>query len=83
VTASADGTARLWDAEGAAELHVLSGHGDWLNDAAWDGAGTRVATASWDGTARIWDAGTGKELVILVGHTQGVLDVAWMSQERG
>ncbi|MCB8927747.1 MAG: hypothetical protein H6652_19200 [Ardenticatenaceae bacterium] len=53
VTASADGTARLWDGEGGL-LTVLEGHTDWVLSAAFSPDGTRIVTASADGTARLW-----------------------------
>ena len=56
VTASADKTARIWDARTGAQLAVLSGHGDSVNSAAYSPDGTRIVTASDDKTARIWDA---------------------------
>jgi WD40 repeat protein/serine/threonine protein kinase len=58
VTASEDGTARLWDA-GGAHLHTLSGHTGRVLAARFSPDGSRVATASFDTTARIWDAGSG------------------------
>jgi WD40 repeat protein len=54
VTASADKTARVWDAVTGAALTVLSGHTNWVNSAAISADGSRVLTASLDQTARIW-----------------------------
>src|SRR5262249_49881058 len=51
VTASADGTARIWSADGA-ELAILKGHTHTVYSAAWSPDGQRVVTASADGTAR-------------------------------
>ncbi len=42
-----------------AQLVVLSGHGGYVNSAAYSPDGTRIVTASDDKTARIWDARTG------------------------
>src|SRR5262249_5136533 len=58
VTASEDGTARLWDARGA-HLHTLSGHTGRVLSARFSPDGSRVATASYDTTARSWDASAG------------------------
>src|SRR5262249_30170985 len=63
VTASWDGTARIWDAESGREIAVLKGH--MLSSAAFSGDGKRVVTASWDGTTRIWDAESGTEIAVL------------------
>ena len=56
VTASSDGTARIWDAETGAVLRTLEGHDDDVYCSAFSPDGARVVTASVDETARIWDA---------------------------
>ena len=56
VTASADKTARIWDAATAKEIAVLRGHEGAVNSAAFSPDGSRIVTASADKTARIWDA---------------------------
>ena len=58
-------------------LAIMSGHIDWVNQAAWDADGNRVLTASNDGTARMWDAASGTELAVLIGHTDWVNQAAW------
>ena len=65
VTASRDGTGRLWNAASGAELACLR-HNDEVWGAAFSAAGVRVVTASWDKTARVWDAASGAELARLV-----------------
>ena len=72
ITASYDGTAKVWDAASGVELLRLSGHGDHVNSAAFSPDGRRIVTASDDKTARIWDASTAQELMQLSGHTLGV-----------
>ncbi|WP_437734532.1 nSTAND1 domain-containing NTPase [Sorangium sp. So ce1335] len=68
VTASWDGTARVWSADGTGEPLVLRGHRDQVRSAEFSNDGKRIVTASWDGTARVWSAdGTGEPLV-LRGH---------------
>ena len=54
VTASLDGTARVWDVETGDATAVLRS-GDALYAAAFDGSGRRLVTASRDGTARLWE----------------------------
>ena len=44
-TAAWDLTARLWDLETGEALRTFSGHRGWLEDVAFDHAGTRLATA--------------------------------------
>ena len=56
MTASRDGTARIWDAASAKEMAVLRGHEGRVNSAAFRPDGSRIVPASGDNTARIWDA---------------------------
>jgi dipeptidyl aminopeptidase/acylaminoacyl peptidase len=72
VTASFDGTARLWDAADGALLATFKGHTGEVYSAAFSPDGRRVVTASDDETARLWDAADGALLAILAGHTGAV-----------
>jgi WD40 repeat protein len=65
VTASHDGTARVWDARTGIQLQVLTGHTSGVRTAAFSPDGSQILTASSDGTARIWDGRTGSQLLIL------------------
>jgi WD40 repeat protein len=64
-SAGADGTARIWHADGGAGPVVLRGHTDQVWQVAWEGSGERVVTASDDGTARVWDTTSGNQLAQL------------------
>jgi WD40 repeat protein len=77
VTASADKTARLWDAETGKPIAVLTGHEDMVFSAAFSADGTRIVTASKDNTARLWDAKTGRQILVLSGHTDLVAGAAF------
>jgi WD40 repeat protein len=77
VSASADGTARIWDARTGLQLRTLSGHQNSVFSAAFSPDGARVATASADRTVRIWDAASGALLKVLAGHGAGVFTAAW------
>jgi WD40 repeat protein/serine/threonine protein kinase len=70
LTASEDGTARLWDLAGN-QLAVFKGHDGNVLQARFSLDGQRVLTASQDGTARLWDL-TGKQLVVFEGHKGNV-----------
>jgi WD40 repeat protein len=72
VTASDDGTARIWDVRTRVGL-ALEGHTEPVNFAIFSGDGRSVVTASNDRTARIWDVRTGKQKAVLGGHTSRVL----------
>ena len=78
VTASSDGTARLWDAKTGASLLTLKGHTNWVRAASFSPDGSRVVTASDDGTARLWDAKTGLPLITWADH-QGAVNAAAFS----
>jgi len=77
VTASLDGTARIWDAATRAELVKLKGHSGVVLSACFDCTGRRVMTSGEDGTARLWDASSGQELVKLKGHSGVVWSAAF------
>ncbi|MCB9898547.1 MAG: serine/threonine protein kinase [Planctomycetes bacterium] len=77
VTASGDGTARVWNADGSGEPLVLRGHEDMVFSAAWSPDGTRLVTASRDGTARVWNADGSGEPLVLRGHKDWVRSATW------
>ncbi len=62
VTASEDGTGRVWD--GSSLVYILR-HGpngeadDWVESATFSQDGSRILTAGSDGTAKVWSAKTG------------------------
>ncbi len=79
VTASDDGTARVWDLSGPRPAAtVLEGHTDWVRAAAFSPDGGRVVTASADRTARVWDlSGPRPAATVLEGHTDWVRAAAF------
>ncbi len=78
LTASKDGTARLWSVSAAGDrdpgelLHVLR-HAGPVTEACFDGAGELVLTTSDDHTARIWSARTGEPVGEPFVHPAAVL----------
>jgi len=78
VTASSDGTARIWNAVTGQEVHTLNGHSGYVTSAAYRPDGQFIVTASLDGTARIWNAATGEQVLPpLSGHTGRVRSAAY------
>ena len=72
LSASDDGTVRLWDLETGAELRCFRGHSQFVHAVAFLPDGKRLVSGSRDRTVRIWDAETGEELQRLTGHRDSV-----------
>ena len=70
LTASADNTAKLWDAA-SGKLIVSFGHQDTVRWAGFSSDGARILTASADKTAKLWDAATPVELARQVKESGG------------
>lgn len=81
VTASDDGTARVWDTGTRKSLAVLKGHMPVM-DAEFSPDGRRVVTASADGTARLWDSASGQLLTVLRGHVGAVKTAVFSGDGR-
>lgn len=75
-TASWDGTARLWSAEGE-ELHVLHGHSSGISSVHFSPDGKQVLTTSYDRSARLWSTDTGALLHGLYGHQNDILQACF------
>ncbi|MCZ6689788.1 MAG: protein kinase [Planctomycetota bacterium] len=82
VTASADGTARVWDAVTGQEISVLRGHGGNVVAASFCDDGQQVVTASSDKTARVWNAESGIQLAVLRGHEEAVQQASFSLDGR-
>ena len=76
VTASADKTSRIWDANTGTELRILIGHNDRVWSTRYSPGGQRIVTGSLDKTAKVWDTKTGQELMTLTGHDGRVMSAA-------
>jgi len=59
VTASGDGTIRVWDTESGKELRSMKGYGISV---AFSPDGTKIVTAGGQENVQIWDANSGKQL---------------------
>lgn len=65
VTASDDGSARVWDGATGRLLATLPvGVDDAVAEAAFSADGARIVTTSGNDAARVWDATTGRELAV-------------------
>jgi len=72
VTASFDGTARVWDAASGRPVGEPLRHAHWVWAASFSPDGRRVVTASADRTARVWDAASGRPVGKPLRHAGGV-----------
>ncbi len=72
VTASADGTARVWHATNGDPITPGLRHEGEVNCAEFSPDGQSVVTGSADKTARIWDAASGALKQELRGHSSGI-----------
>jgi WD40 repeat protein len=79
LTASWDGTARLWDISTKAEIRSYR-HDGRVNSGTFSANGGLILTASSDRTASIWETTTGKELTRLIGH-DGPINLAEFSPD--
>jgi WD40 repeat protein/DNA-binding SARP family transcriptional activator len=76
VTASKDGTARVWDAFTGAERMTLRGHAGPVTAVAFSPDGTRIVTGGDDATLRVWDTADGRERLTLAGHQRTIRRLA-------
>jgi WD40 repeat protein len=65
VTASDDGTAKIWDGQTYKPRATLAGHSQCINEFAFAPDGRWLATASCDGTVKLWDMTSYRELATL------------------
>ncbi len=77
LSASADGTGRIWDLQSGLLRLELRGHPEWVNSAAYSRDGRFIVTASMDHTARVWNADSGRLLATLTGHKDWIRSAAF------
>lgn len=71
ISASRDGTLRLWDYQTGVCLKVLESHRGWVRCVHYDSS--RLVSAGQDKTARIWDLRLSDPCVnVLSGHTGSI-----------
>jgi tetratricopeptide (TPR) repeat protein len=82
VTASADKTARVWEADTGKPVGAPLQHRETVTSAAFSPDGRRVVTASEDKTARVWEADTGKPVGAPLQHRETVISAAFSPDGR-
>jgi WD40 repeat protein len=82
LSASGDGTVKLWDLSTLEEIMTLGGHAGPVTNVDVSPDGRLIATAGFDGSAKLWDAGSGAELMTFFGHDRIVHSVAFSPDGR-
>jgi len=82
VTASEDGTARVWDVTSGAPITPPLRHAGPIHYVEFNTNGTRVVTASADGTARVWDPRSGVAITPPLRHEGAVRYAAFSADGR-
>jgi WD40 repeat protein len=77
VSASEDGTVRVWDSATGKLVRILEGHGSSVRSVCFSPDGKTIASASRDKTVRVWDSATGKLIHTIEGHTDSVTGVCF------
>ncbi len=67
----------IWDLRQGQRILTLEGHQGKVQSLAVSGDGDRLASASWDGTGVVWDLETGARLFDLEGHNSNVNDIVF------
>ncbi len=78
ITASNDGTARLWNLAGD-QLAILGGHEGAVTRALWSPNGKLIAVSGVDGITQIWTINNERPTLLytLTGHTNEVNNISW------
>lgn len=80
LTASEDGTARVWEVGTGKQIQLFNHEGLW--SATFSPDGKYALTGGPDNLMHLWDIETGMELREYVGHTAIVIDVAFSNDGR-
>jgi WD40 repeat protein len=77
ITASDDGTLKIWDASSGIERFSLIGHTSRITAWAFSFDKQSIVSADKDGTLKVWDASSGIERFSLIGHTTKITTCAF------
>ncbi len=76
VSASTDGTLKIWSTINYQLLRTIEAHPAPVHDVAITPDGAQLVSAGMDGTTRVWNTATGEQVLLLRGHTGSTLGVA-------
>ena len=77
ISASIDGTLKLWDAITGKEIRTLARHTDRITAIELSPDGSTAISASWDKPPIVWETSSWKQLLMFSGHTGPVNQVAY------
>lgn len=77
VSASADGTLKLWDAANGKEIRAFEGHKYAAYNCAFAPDGKSLVSTSRDSSLKLWDVAGGKEIRTFSGHKNAVTGCAF------
>lgn len=72
LSASHDGTLKVWELASGCELRTLAGHSSQVNSVALTPDGRFAVSASDDATLKVWELSSGREVFSLTGHADSV-----------
>lgn len=81
LSASQDGTTRLWDSNSGQEIRSMVPNGLHVFDAAFSPDGRQIASADADSAIRLCDVRSGSLIRELKGHSAGVIGVVFVRTE--
>jgi WD40 repeat protein/serine/threonine protein kinase len=81
LSASADGTARAWDASTGKPVTAPLGHNGQVFSAAWSPDCRYIVTGGDDNTARVWEAASGRLVGLPLQH-QGLVQAVRFGQDN-
>ena len=76
LSASHDGTLKVWELASGCELRTLAGHSSQVNGVAVTPDGRFAVSASDDATLKVWELASGREVYKLAGHSDSANGVA-------
>jgi WD40 repeat protein/mono/diheme cytochrome c family protein len=82
LSASDDGTLRLWEASSGKLLRILTGHENGVKSVAFSADGRHALSGGSDATLRLWDVTNGKEIKAFRKHTQPLVAGAFLANGR-
>ena len=77
VSASQDGTVKIWNVNSGACIKTLTGHTTVVKYATFTPDGSKIVSASKDNKIKIWNVNTGECLKTLIGHNDYVNHISF------